>query len=682
MEPFDQQVINDNKEIYGKIHRELLKAKSEILIATAWFTDESLFNILSARLEQGIVVEVIIADNQDNEKLDFDSLARQGASVYKIKSGGYGNMNQKFCVIDREIALHGSYNWTVNAKKHNHESIISTNHRETVNALIRNFNNIKTRIQEQGSDASSDYTLEHKEIPVVEQPLNDNAGYGKLNAGAEFEKQDAGTEFEKVLDSMIAAEVSSFDRKLLRQHGFDRCSANNGDHQVLYKAFDTLYSVFINDIDVIDDKKKRLISQIEEYKVKSKDTLEKKCVLQISALEREIAITKTNLEIKETKLSAEIETINKNIDDIKDNKIPVKEKESEELDRQIKATEQECIKPVFKWFEFIPVVILNVALSIYLFIFYSSAAYILLFSVADAKLAQAQGIQVDPPQIFSPDAIKHAFEKTTTAVIFIFLFVFIPLAFAIADRFVAAKWKGAVAVLSFIFGIIVLDGAIAYKVAQAVFEMNYLQGNVTGDWIPKMAFSDTNFYLVFVFGAFGLLLFKLAFKKLMHIFEERSPDTVYRQRQLKIKQLREEMAGHLNRIVILKEQVTTLEINIIQLKVDVKQAELELRELPIRLNQELQKKQTGLLKDLEGIDKIATIYILHIQSDNLPISIDSLKDRINVFLEGWNDCLYQEYAVAKATAKTAHAAQAATAWQAEKIDASKIDKRVKIAQNV
>jgi phosphatidylserine/phosphatidylglycerophosphate/cardiolipin synthase-like enzyme len=144
METIDQQVINDNREIYAKIQSELWKAEFEILIATAWFTDDDLFNILLDRLAAGIHIEVIIADNQENEKLNFNLLQAKGASVYRIKGQGYGGMNQKFCVIDKQLALHGSYNWSMNAKKNNQESIISTDHKDTVLSLIKTFNDTKT----------------------------------------------------------------------------------------------------------------------------------------------------------------------------------------------------------------------------------------------------------------------------------------------------------------------------------------------------------------------------------------------------------------------------------------------------------------------------------------------------------------------------------------------------------
>lgn len=64
MEVIDQQVINNTKDIYAKIQSELLQAEFKILIATGWFTDEDLFDILIQKATDGIHIELIIADNQ------------------------------------------------------------------------------------------------------------------------------------------------------------------------------------------------------------------------------------------------------------------------------------------------------------------------------------------------------------------------------------------------------------------------------------------------------------------------------------------------------------------------------------------------------------------------------------------------------------------------------------------
>lgn len=661
MELIDQQVINENKDIYQKIQKELHAAEFEILIATAWFTDEDLYNILAAKVKEGVRVEIIMADNQENEKLNFASLTTAGAAVFKIRNSGYGIMNQKFCVIDKRIALHGSYNWSVNAKKNNQESIISTNHEATIQSLIKNFDTVKTRIQEQKPDPGVFQIADHskaerpKAVPI-QPPLN------------------AGAEFEKVLESMIAAEVGSFDRKLLREQGFERSRANSGDHQVLYKAFDTVYSVFINDIDTIEDKKRRLQTKIEEQRVKTRDALSKTCELTIEHGERENTLSQANLNSRQTSLEAQTATHQKDTEEIKNHKIPLIENRNQELDQEIKKAEREFLTPGIKWFELIPTSIFNIALLCYLFVFYSSAAYILLFSVADAREAEAQNIPIAEAQIFHAHALSKAADKGWFAVLFICLFVFIPLSFAMADRFIKTKW---VTVTLFWFGIIFLDGAVAFKVTQAIHDVNYTRGNVNEAWRTSMAFQDTNFYLVFVFGALGLLMFKFAFKKLLQLFEDRNPDFLAQQNRLLIQQLRAQMAENQQKITAWQDAIAQLDKEIIQFKAEIKQIQLELSSLPLALNNELQKKRSQLIADLETIDKIASIYSLHIESDNLPVSVDALKDRINVFLEGWNDFLYQEYAIPKATSKTAQASDMAALWQNEKLQLTKIDKRVK-----
>ncbi|RXK85715.1 phospholipase D-like domain-containing protein [Filimonas effusa] len=667
METIDQKVINDNKEIYACIQSELYKATFEILLATAWFTDEDLFNILLGKLAEGVRVEVIIADNQENEKLDFGLLVSKGAFVYKIKNSGYGIMNQKFCVIDQRIALHGSYNWSVNAKKNNHESIISTNHSETIRSLIENFHEIKNRILEQNGEPVSKPTIavSRAELPKG-IPVDVSA--------------KAGMEFEQVLDTMIAAEIRNFDRKLLREHGFSRCNANNGDHQVLYKAFDTLYYVFINDIDVVEDKKTRLVAKIEEQRIKSQDNITRNSEIQIDFLERAHVIGKTNLEVSRTNQETELEVTSKSIEKIRQDKIPVLEEKNYQLDKQIKEKEGAILRPKFKWFEFIPTMLFGIVLVFYIFLFYSSGAYILLFSAQDAAEQQLQNIPVAATQIFDSKALHKAFERGGTTPMFILAFPLLLIILSVIDQYARSRWsklgKAALTVL-----ILFADAVIAYQVTQTIYEINYSRGTVNVPWKFQMVFADPHFYLVFVFGAAGLFLFKVVFKKFISIFEERNPDNITLSNRLAVKHLQEELNSNLEKIAILKEEVAVLEKHSIQLKAEIKHIDLELSNLPQSLNQDLQKRKQQLIQASATIDRIAAIYTTRVQSDNIRISLDALKDRINIFLEGWNDLLFQEYAVSKASLKASQAAQVATEWQDEKLASNVIDKRVKINQD-
>jgi hypothetical protein len=658
----EQEVLHNNKEIFARIVKELEEAEAEILIASAWFTDNELFDILITRLKDGLKIELIIADNQENEKLDFPSLTAMGASVTKIKNVGYGIMHQKFCVIDKRLALHGSYNWSNNAKKNNHESIIVTNHQGTVESLIANFEDIKQKAADQKAGIKSNSPI------VLENPV--------AQVKVQVPREEIINEYEKVLDSMIAAEVGNFDRSLLRKQGYERAKSNNGDHQVLKKSLDTVYSVFINEIDVVDDKKRRLQSKIDEQKIKSINGIKQRLSLQLEASQTEFEVMKMNLNNRIINNRAQILIKEQEKSGIIESKIPAIERTIGDIKERIKLNQLEFIKPAFKYFELIPSIIINLGLFLYLFFFYSSAAYILLFSTLDAEVAQLKSINITPPEIFNPYAFSNAWDKGGAAPFFIIFFVFLPITFALAGRFI--KNQIVANVLSFGFGIIVIDGAIAFKVAQSIHHIDKLRGATQEEWYATKVFQDTNFYLVFIMGALGLLLFKFTYNKLIEFFEDRNPDIAALKSRLQIKQLLEDIETYNDRIMLANGEHEAFEKEAITLKSEILISELELESIPLKRASLLEIRNNECNGQIQKIDRVTDVYKSHIDNDNLPISVDSLKDRINVFLEGWNDLLHDEYSVPKAIEKSQHASVIATEWQNAKLDVNRLDKRIKL----
>jgi hypothetical protein len=657
---FDQQVLHNNKEIYARIETELKSAKSEILVAASWFTDDELFNILIAKLSEGLKVELIIADNPENEKLDFALLSAKGASVIKIKNVGYGMMHQKFCVIDNVLAIHGSYNWSINAKKNNHESVIVTNHHATVASLITNFNDIYQKA-----------TILRGDIKIENIDESISAGSKIENHTA---KEHAISEFTKVLDSMIAAEIGNFDRTILRGQGYDRSKFNNGDHQVLTKSLDTVYSVFINDIDVVDDKKRRLITKIDEQAIMSINTFEENLNLQLQTAEKESDNSILNAKNKLINFNSEIAKNNQAVENLKNNRISYCERVISEIKEKIRNAQRDFVTPKFKWYEFIPVLFANLCLITYLFIFYSSACYILIFAVEDSKVAKESGLNTVPMEIFNPKALSLTFEKGGAGILFILLFVSIPLFCALIRLFTKKKW---VIITMSIIGILLVDTAIAYKVSAAIYQMKYEHGDINDIWQTKMAFGDPNFYLVFLLGGFGLLMLKFAFEKLISIFEERNPDIATLKNNLLIKHMDEDVKLEEEKILLTKAEINMLESSNLDLDAQYKITNAQLETIPNKLNLLKEIKKADLITGKQHIQDISTIYKSHVDNDHLPISIDSLNDRINVFLEGWNDYLHQQYSIIIATEKSRDAFQTAVSWQNEKIKISQIDKRVK-----
>lgn len=657
----NQEVLHDNKEIFARIAKELGDASSEILIASAWFTDDELFDILISKLSQGLTVELIIADNQENEKLDFSLLSAKGATVIKIKNVGYGIMNQKFCVIDKRLALHGSYNWSINAKKNNHESIIATDHKQTVDSLIVNFNHIKVKAQAilAGLEPPSELSA-----PILFKNNVIDDGFAVKS------------EYEKVLDSMIAAEVSSFNRESLRKQGYDRSLANNGDHNVLDKALDTLYNGFINDIDVIEDKKRRLISKIEEQRAKSVSVLIERCDIQIAAIESEFHIVNDALNSKIVNLKAEI-LINQSVgNDLKENRIGNLTKKIADIEESIRASFSAFVRPGIKWFELITIIIFSLGLLVYLQIFYSSAAYILLYSEEDAKIALKTSSEIVTPQVFNPDAFNKAWEHGAMAFTFVCLFVFIPLIFACLERILPNKvWAR---ILTYGLGLVLVDSFIAIKIAQSIYDIKSQTELNPEKWSWSNLLTDTNFYLVFILGAFGILLFKFCFEKLNKMVDERSPDVSEQRNKIFIKDKKQDIENLKNEISLANSEIELKMQDTIQKTSHMNLSEIELQNLPLKKTTSIDGRKQDLNNKLQIIEAITDIYKSHIENDNVPVSIDALKDRINIFLEGWNDFLHEVYSIIKASEKSAQATEVALKWEYKKINKNSIDERVKI----
>ena len=113
------------ENIQDQISIELLAAKTTIHIAVAWFTDIELFNRLCIKASEGICVELLLMDDEINRNSDIDyhKLENYSGKLWLIKADEDARlMHNKFCIIDNETIINGSYNWTKKAK-HNHESI-------------------------------------------------------------------------------------------------------------------------------------------------------------------------------------------------------------------------------------------------------------------------------------------------------------------------------------------------------------------------------------------------------------------------------------------------------------------------------------------------------------------------------------------------------------------------------
>lgn len=119
------------KDIKEEIVECIKEAKFFIWVAVAWFTDKDIGNELRKKHLSGVNVRVIVNDDETTQKygLDFKSKGIEYIKVSPDSDYGKKLMHNKFCIIDLIKVIHGSYNWTSNAK-YNNESITITEGRD------------------------------------------------------------------------------------------------------------------------------------------------------------------------------------------------------------------------------------------------------------------------------------------------------------------------------------------------------------------------------------------------------------------------------------------------------------------------------------------------------------------------------------------------------------------------
>ncbi len=128
------------KNIEKKILDALDEAIATIDISVAWFTNDTLQKKLLEKKNEGCKVRVMTDCNHTNEKHGVDLTPFEHKA---IKAERNGIMHHKFCVVDNNVTIHGSYNWTTAAETKNNEEIsVDKNDVKKASAYTKEFNRL------------------------------------------------------------------------------------------------------------------------------------------------------------------------------------------------------------------------------------------------------------------------------------------------------------------------------------------------------------------------------------------------------------------------------------------------------------------------------------------------------------------------------------------------------------
>lgn len=136
-----ERVHFDNIQYH--ILQSLRSCQTSLKVCVAWISWDVYgphFRNLAAR---GVAVEIMYNNDQKNLRASLLE-GVDGITLYPINARRYSSlMHNKFCIIDDEMLLTGSFNWSVTAETHFENIVILNSHYELINEFKHEFEDLK-----------------------------------------------------------------------------------------------------------------------------------------------------------------------------------------------------------------------------------------------------------------------------------------------------------------------------------------------------------------------------------------------------------------------------------------------------------------------------------------------------------------------------------------------------------
>jgi len=120
-------------------------AKTSINFMAYSFTANDFGDIVRQKAQDGLTVTGVMDESQikSNTGTEFDGFSQVGLSVYP--DGNEGLMHHKVIIIDREIVITGSYNFTASAERNNDENVLIFFDKQIASFYLEEFQRVYTR---------------------------------------------------------------------------------------------------------------------------------------------------------------------------------------------------------------------------------------------------------------------------------------------------------------------------------------------------------------------------------------------------------------------------------------------------------------------------------------------------------------------------------------------------------
>ena len=212
------------KNIAERVVKDIRSSRRNLSIAIAWFTNETIFDILLDKLTEGVSVDLIIINDHINNRkngLDLNKFIKLGGKLYFSNSKKF--MHNKFAIIDDKIVLTGSYNWTYNAEFRNNENIVVITNTVVIEQFRKEFKALIQNTTEQ-KDKVATPPEESNEINA-KLYLKDDLVYKSKQADQEGEQKKSIEAIEEAIkidpqDSELNIKIDEIKKKITPEYTY------------------------------------------------------------------------------------------------------------------------------------------------------------------------------------------------------------------------------------------------------------------------------------------------------------------------------------------------------------------------------------------------------------------------------------------------------------------------------
>jgi HKD family nuclease len=529
-----ERIISNGQEIRQTILSEIGKARTEICLAMAYFTDMDIAGALIEAEARGVEIRLVVSDEELNQSV-IETLRQAECKLNIISGSAYGMMNHKFCIIDRLLLMTGSYNYTNNAYKNNKENLLVTDSVKLIRESLQIFEDLLGSTNIENKDFKpykNNFTAETTNFTPT-TAINNNVPATSTNE-----------QFIKTLEAAVMHHHSDFDPTTVEAKGFSDAENNAGNLNIFVNECDTIYNEAIAKTDKDPSFKELLKVRLQAILERFLEYLKGDKATALKCIEREHTDLKTmtNNDLQEKQRESEnVQTEMANFSKGKSRELADKDADIAEASKEIDEVEKTIIVDKFLTVGNCLKVGLLALFMFYLSIFFASSVYKILLESSVIENQMQQGLTVSIPPLLDANAILKLFETgeffygILSAIFFLIPLLLMNLKI-IGVQSKAWNWMGLIS------GSLIFDVIVAFVISKRTASMEALVHGSTSSWTMSFALEDPNFYMIFIFGAIPLLVTKVLLSNIVNAYNHSCPEYVAKEQNRLLQFLRKKLS--------------------------------------------------------------------------------------------------------------------------------------------